>query len=323
MKQFAGFINSDPIRLVIRLAGALLLLGSISIAHAQSSQGNVCDRACLEGFVNLYLDALVAKDPSRLPLTANARYTENGIELKLGDGMWGPVIELGDYKFYFTDPQAGQVGFFGSLKEHGHPAELGLRLKVENRRISEIEAFIIRSTARGTFSAIDKLRVAPIMLQPLTASQKRSRQELIRIANSYFEGMVNGTDAATPFADDCMRIENGMVTANNPKGERAMWKMTCGEQFATGLTRVVTGVRERRYPIVDEERGLVYAMVRFDHNGKNETITWNDGTVHKVNPPFDEPFSFQIGELFKIQNGKIKHIEALVFPVPFKMPTGW
>ena len=313
MKRFVGLFIPNRSNLLVCFFTMLLLYGCISVGYARTPQGNACDRACLEGFVNLYLEALVAKDPSRLPLTPHARYTENGIELKLGDGMWGPRIALGDYKFYFADPQAGQVGFFGSLKEHGHPAELGLRLKVVNRRISEIEAFIIRSTARGTFSAIDKLKVSPVFMQPLTASQKRPRRELIRIANSYFEGMVNGTDAATPFADDCSRIENGMVTANNPNGARAMWKMTCGEQFATGLTKVVTGVRERRYPIVDEERGLVYAMVRFDHNGRNESIVWND----------DEPFSFQIGELFKIQDGKIKHIEALVFPVPYKMPTGW
>ena len=325
MKRYAGLLLSDHGNLVTCLFATLLLYSCISITYAREQKGNVCDRACLEGFVNLYLDALVAKDPSRLPLTPDARYTENGIELKLGDGMWGPVIELGDYKFYFADPRAGQVGFFGSLKEHGHPAELGLRLKVVNRRISEMEAFVIRSTARGTFSAIDQLKVSPIFMQPLTPSRKRPRQELIRIANSYFEGMVNGTDAATPFADDCMRIENGVVTANNPAADTAMamWKMTCGEQFATGLTKVVTSVRERRYPIVDEERGLVYAMVRFDHHGRNESIVWNDGSIHKVNPPFDEPFSFQIGELFKIQDGKIKHIEALVFPVPYKMPTGW
>lgn len=325
MKRYAGLFKLYRGYLVASLCGMLLLVGYTNIPYAQDQAEDVCDRACLEGFVNLYLDALVAKDPSRLPLTANARYTENGIELKLGDGMWGPVIELGDYKFYFADPQAGQVGFFGSLTEHGHPAMLGLRLKVEQRRISEMEAFIIRATARGTFSAIDKLQVSPIFMQPLTTSQKRPRQELVRVANSYFEGMVNGTDAATPFAADCMRIENGVVTANNPDTDTAMamWKMTCGQQFATGLTKVVTGVRERRYPIVDEERGLVYAMVRFDHHGRNKSIVWNDGSVHAVNTPFDEPFSFQIGELFKIEDGKIKHIEALVFPVPYKMPTGW
>jgi len=37
-----------------------------------------CDRACLEGFVDQYLAALVASDPSKLPLARNARYTENG-----------------------------------------------------------------------------------------------------------------------------------------------------------------------------------------------------------------------------------------------------
>ena len=300
----------------------LVLIAVISTGHVLA-QEDPCDRSCLEGFVNLYLDALVARDPGRLPLTPAARYTENGIELKPGDGMWGPIIELGVYKFYFADPAAGQVGFFGSLQEHGHPAMLGLRLKVESRRISEMEAFIIRSTARGTFSAIENLKVPPVFLQALTPSQKRSRAELIRVANSYFEGLVNGTDAATPFADDCTRIENGMVTANNPATDNAMWKMTCGKQFATGLTKVITGIKERRFPIVDEERGLVYGMVRFDHHGRNKSIVWNDGTVHPVNTPFDEPFSFQIGELFKIQDGRIQHIEALVFPVPYKMPTGW
>ncbi len=48
-----------------------------------------CDYACLEGFVNHYLDVLAAHDPSRLPLAKNARYTDNGQRLKLGDGMWG------------------------------------------------------------------------------------------------------------------------------------------------------------------------------------------------------------------------------------------
>ena len=291
-----------------------------SAGYAQDAE---CNRACLEGFVNLYLDALVARDPSRLPLAPGARYTENGIELALGDGMWGPVIEINSYRFYFADPLAGQVGFFGSLQEHGHPAMLGLRLRVVNRRISEMEAFIIRSTARGTFSAIDSLKIDPIMLQPLTQAQQRPRQELIRIANSYFEGLIEGTDKDTPFTDDCTRIENGMVTANNPATDNAMWKMTCRQQFAAGLTRVITGIEERRFPIVDQERGLVYGMVRFDHHGRNRTIVWNDGSTHPVNTPFDEPFSFQIGELFKIEDGRIKHIEALVFPVPYKMPTGW
>jgi hypothetical protein len=56
------------------------------IGAAEAADTN-CDRACLEGFVDQYLAALVAQDPAKLPLAKNARYTESGQELKLGDGI--------------------------------------------------------------------------------------------------------------------------------------------------------------------------------------------------------------------------------------------
>jgi hypothetical protein len=87
------------------------LFAIAAFATFAQAQNGACDRACLEGFVNQYLAALEARDPSKLPLTKNAKYTENGVELKLGDGMWGPIVKMTDYKLYFADPKAGQVGF--------------------------------------------------------------------------------------------------------------------------------------------------------------------------------------------------------------------
>lgn len=81
------------------------MLGGMAIAPPAASTAEACDRACLEGFANQYLAALVAHDPSKLPLAKNARYTENGQELKLADGMWGPTVTLGNYKLYFADPE--------------------------------------------------------------------------------------------------------------------------------------------------------------------------------------------------------------------------
>ena len=291
-------------------------------AFAQAQNG-ACDRACLEGFVNQYLAALEARDPAKLPLTKSVKYTENGVPLKLGDGMWGPVVKMTGYKLYFADPKAGQVGFYGSLEEHGHPAILGLRLKIEGRNISEIEAIVLRSTGRGVFSDVKALKLDPIMTQPLAPSERRTRDELITASDAYFEGMEKGTDKVTPFDPDCKRIENGVVTSNDPGNAKQISRLSCGAQFATGFTKVITKVQERRYPVVDEERGLVWAFIRFDHAGKDKTITYNDGSVHPVNTPFDEPFSFQICELFKVRNGKLLRIEALVAPVPYGMPTGW
>jgi hypothetical protein len=189
---------------VLAAAAALSLV--ISARAADTS----CDRACLEGFVDQYLAALVAQDPSKLPLAKNARYTENGQELKLGDGMWGPTVTLGTYKLYFADPQAGQVGFFGTIEEHGHPVIRGLRLKIENRKISEMEVIALRKTA-GVFSEPQRLVDKPIFHQALAPSERRPRAELIRVANSYFEGMEAGTDKNTPFDKDCQRIENGQI----------------------------------------------------------------------------------------------------------------
>jgi hypothetical protein len=101
------------------------------------------------------------------------------------------------------------------------------------------------------------------------------------------------------------RVENGVITSNNPSSKSEITRMSCGEQFATGFTKVITRVQERRFPVVDEERGMVLSIIRFDHSGKNKSITWADGSSHPVNPPFDQPFSFLIAELFKVSDGKI------------------
>ena len=38
--------------------------------------------------VERYLEALAARDPSRLPVADGVRFTENGIPLPLGTGLW-------------------------------------------------------------------------------------------------------------------------------------------------------------------------------------------------------------------------------------------
>jgi len=50
--------------------------------------GNIaCDRDCLAGFMTTYLEALLAHDASKLPVTGNVKYTENGVRLNLTDGI--------------------------------------------------------------------------------------------------------------------------------------------------------------------------------------------------------------------------------------------
>ncbi len=300
---------------------AALLLG----ADPARAATEPCDRACLEGFVDHYLDALVAHDPGKLPLAKGARYTENGQDLAPGDGVWGTAEAREGYTLTFADPQTGQVGAFATVRESGRHQILGVRLKIAAGRISEIETLVVRPKQGVVFGAPETLKDKPIFHTALTSSQRRPRAELVRIANSYFEGLQKATETLTPFDDNCQRIENGVITANNPDpgGGFPVWKLGCHAQFATHFSQFITRIDDRRFPMVDEERGLVLAMVVFNHAGRMKTQTLADGTVSPVPPDMQVPFGFQIGELFKIQDGKIMRIEALVIPAPYGMTSGW
>ena len=130
--------------------GALVagsLLGQTKSSQTQSG-ALPCDRACLESFVDQYLEALVAHNVFGLPLAPKVKFSENDQLLDLGDGMWNVTTSIGNYKIYAADPQSGQVGFLGTVRENDRPVALALRLKVENRKISEIET-MVQSAAAG------------------------------------------------------------------------------------------------------------------------------------------------------------------------------
>ena len=74
----------------------------------------------------------------------NARFTENGQELRLGDGLWGTASGPGNYKLYVADPEARPGGFYGTVMENGTPVLLALRLKVTYGLISEVETIVAR-----------------------------------------------------------------------------------------------------------------------------------------------------------------------------------
>jgi hypothetical protein len=287
--------------------------------------GGRCDRACLVDLTRQVMGALAAHDASRLPLRHDVRYTENGQTLRLDDGLWQTADGLSNYTLYLADPETGAAAFMGTIRESGREAMLALRLQVSGRKISAIEAVIARTSgAPGPFGVnYADVRPEPIFDTVLPAAQRRPREQLIAIANSYFEGLEQATGKITPFEPTCKRRENGSTTANNPNAKNAIAKLSCGAQFDTGFSPFITEVRGRRYPLVDAERGLVLAFLSFDHSGKIKTVRRTDGTMAKVPPPFDTPYTFLIAELFKIRAGRIAQVEAVLLPTPYAMPSGW
>jgi len=302
-----------------------------------TAQGR-CDRACLIGISDTYIDALVAKDPKKAPLAANVKYTENGSRLMPGDGFWNSVAGKGTYKLQIVDPAAGQIVTQITMREAAVPQPQGVvlavRLKVVNNRITEVEHLIAHSDgAAKNFEARGQPREAFSRLTP--PAKRKSRAELVRVANMYFSGMqLNDGKGTYPFADDCHRIENGGDTTDaktsrdggprpDPKtatGYSAMW--TCREQFESGMLHFVMRIRDRRYVAVDEERGVVAAYAFFDHDaGKSRTFTTPSGRTMTGGPM--QPWTWEIMEFFKVEDGLLHEIEAILERAPYGMNSGW
>ncbi len=87
-------------------AGALacLLLGAVVSAAAQQPSRPACDRACLEKYVDSYLDAMDANRVDPQLFARDVKFTENGAQLPLGnEGLWLRMSGRGTYKFYVPD----------------------------------------------------------------------------------------------------------------------------------------------------------------------------------------------------------------------------
>ncbi|HKV05063.1 MAG TPA: hypothetical protein VJO53_08160 [Candidatus Acidoferrales bacterium] len=283
-----------------------------------------CDRACLNGFVDQFLAALVAHDPSRLPLARDAKYTENGQALRLGDGFWGTASALPSYKIYADDPQAGQVMFMGVVQENGVPVIFCVRLKIELRQIAEIEVIVSRKEPGALARPENLVQPNPAFAEALSGAQRRSRQNMIAIANSYFNAIEKGHASFVPFDANCNRIESGVQTTNNSQlatQPGSVLALGCADQIKTRNFQPDTLIRERRFAVVDEDRGLVFALGFFDHDATLRSYILADGRT--VKQTRTAPWTWEIAELFKIQDGKIMRVEALVNPAPYGMKSGW
>jgi hypothetical protein len=322
---------SIPSAAAVVLLGALLATPRPGIAQAVPGAA-ICNRACLEDIADQYLAALATHNPAKVAIAPGTRYTENGVELKLPDGLWRIASSVGKYRLKVSDPEMGEIGFFAKAEENGAPILVGTRLKVVDHKITQIESVVAHTSdllggAPGQARA-DVLGDAPRaqFLQSLAPSAQRSRAEMIAIANTYWTGIENNTGTHPPlFADDCNRIEDGAYTTNRPVAAGAEpngANYSCKEAFALGFYHDDTRLRDRRYMVIDRERGLVYAGVGFDHDASMRSYTLKNGKTVKVTRT--APWTWMIHEIFQInKEGKISQVEAILLSVPYGMPPGW
>jgi hypothetical protein len=311
------------IKLIIAVFLASLSSAALAQPAAQAAAQPACERACLEGYVDRYLEAMLANKVDAALFAHDTKFTENGIRLPLGnEGLWFGMSGIGTYKFYVPDVETQQVAFIGTVIENmqgrgadtgeGNLVGLAVRLKISGGSITEVEQLVIRpevnlfgggegqgggATRRfpPVGEAVEAMREPhPIYREVIPESERGSREELIEAANYYFTGLArNDGKGYYPFTDDCERFENGIQATQT----------NCKAQFENNLRGIVSRIRDRRFVAVDRERGIVFSFAFFDH----EQINW----------------TWQLAELFKIEDGQIRRIEAIFHRAPYGIPSGW
>ena len=244
-----------------------------------------CDRACLLGVMQSYLDALVAHEPSKLKVAASLKYTDNGVVAKLGDGLWKSATMLvKDARLDFADPSAGQVTTHTVINEGSAPVIYMARLKLVAGEITEIESMTVRrqGAANGFFDPA-KLVPEKVFLAPIEPQKRMTRDALNKVTELYLDYLEGKKRAQElPFDNGCKRYENGVVTASGVSGFNAQ------NFWSFHVTR--------RTLIIDEEAGITWGMYPFEQSAT----------------------SLVVGEAFKIVEGKIMMIQAVMASMPAK-----
>lgn len=313
---------------ILLVASGILFAGSAQAAPAAKKLPAHCNDACLTGAVNNYLAALVAHDPSQVPLSAHVEFVENTKDLKPGEGLWKTASAAPtSFKIYVPDAVSEQVGFLGVMQAEGKPIMLGLRLKIRGGEIVAAE-HLIASNLRET--GLKNLQETPKeFLTDVPASERNSRAEMIRIASMYYPALTHADANNAPFADDCVRHENGLQTVANPKPAKITSAMSllgsysCTAQIKSHTFDYITRIEPVRVMIADPTTGLVFGLSQFRQPMKTNVYKLVGVPGFKTTTINVKPFDLPAAHVFKVYGGKIHQIEAMGFSIPYDSKTGW
>ena len=197
------------------------VLVTMALAPAPAAAQATCDRACLRTMLDQYLSAVVKHDPAAAPLVVGFRQTENAINVRPGNGVWKTVTALGKVQKRYFDAVSGQAGYFGTVEEGANTALVTVRVRVENRQLTEAEWNLARPDDPGLSGARQPGAAPANLLNPeylgqnpppdavVPRDKRADRNTLSRIVDSYFDAITSHDGSVALTHPGCGRVENG------------------------------------------------------------------------------------------------------------------
>jgi len=314
--------------------GIVSLLSVIFVGRAQTGAGQAaCDRTCLRQMLDQYMTAIVKHDPAAAPLVVGFRQTENAINVRPGNGVWKTVTALGKVQRRYLDPVSGQAAYFGTVEEGDSTVIVNVRVRVENRKLTEAEWYMARENdpglsgprqpGRGPANGYNKdyLTQNPPPERTVPTNARVDRASLTRIVESYFDAITSHDGSVAITHAGCGRVENGSPTPAgqflppaNAAAQPAAGGQRGGARGGGGGNDCVSGLQNfsgqmaaaRRMPLVDEEAQAVLAYAVFIRR-----------------PGLATPRNV-FAELFFVDEEKIRMVYAAMFyPAPDLAVPNW
>jgi hypothetical protein len=358
--------KSGKFGVVAAATAAVLSLGACSkpsepaATEAAAAPAVACNRQCLIDATDAYVAALVAHDPAKAPLADNIVFVENVTKSKPGEGLWKSVVK-GPSTFAIHVPDevnqtAGYIAMMtymapppapqGSSPEQRaefaaknapveQPVMVAFRLKFDgNGKITEAEHL---TTGVREAQMVNLQAPRPGIFTEIPEAQRKPHDELIKIGATYYDALDDNNGELTPFAPDCERHENGMITASGQPstapaipGTAATPQVArdCRQQMNSNSFQYIARIENRRVFAADPQTGLVMGLSHFRHPMDNlpylvKNIDGSTTERNKKNMAF-APFDLPAAHIFKIgADGQMHEIEAMGFTAPYNSPTGW
>lgn len=201
------------------IMGCALAAGA---AMASAAQAASCDRTCMTGLIDKAETALTTGQAPAGLFAPKAKITQNGEAIDVAASAIKGA-KPGGYHRYFVDGKSEQAGFYGVLDEADRQAVLLLRIKVADRRITELEAIFAHKGEASIASPETMATAVPVGGDDILPKEhRRSRAQLIAAANAYFDGIPKGDGSKVPATADCQRYENGAQTTRPPTAPGAL-----------------------------------------------------------------------------------------------------
>jgi len=188
--------------------------GTLAAGGAGDGTSTGCTRELLKSTIDAYFTALAAHDPSTLPLSDGAKFTENAKSSKPADApLWktaGPV----KYTHSALDTETCSSATEAVVPDGSVDIPLALRIKITNQKITEIETIAVRpgdykvsgQNFASNTAALIASNASVKWEEPVPADKRATRAELTGWMDKYYRQFPAGVCNTS---SSCIRIENG------------------------------------------------------------------------------------------------------------------